>query len=403
MKSRSTVVALLLAPFAASLVACSVSAEPAPSPSPAPSATAPGTTDPAPSDPSTTPTDPVPATPPSPKLDATFAGGAGISDSTHEIQSAVSGPGGVTYVALRKAGGSIGWGNGTLVRRYTAAGKLDASFATAGELSTILVANPQALAVDAKGRVLVGGSGLYAPELGTDTGREIVLVRVTTTGAVDTTWGSGGRAVLSFSPANVWSTSVHPRDDGGALLSVYGRTSGKDTYGSFLLGASGAPVTGYGTNGFVGAGYPTDGALAVGNDVLVPTTEGLARYGADGKSAGLFISSGVAMIKSGKAGALTAVVAGSSTLYLARFDATGKRDAKFKAPTVSENITDFAIRPDGSVLVADDAGISWVSASGGAPVSVLAGVKAAKLETTADGSLLVLGAGDSPKVTRYRL
>ena len=121
MKSRSTVVALLLAPFAASLVACSVSAEPAPSPSPAPSATAPGTTDPAPSDPSTTPTDPVPATPPSPKLDATFAGGAGISDSTHEIQSAVSGPGGVTYVALRKAGGSIGWGNGTLVRRYTAA------------------------------------------------------------------------------------------------------------------------------------------------------------------------------------------------------------------------------------------------------------------------------------------
>ena len=397
MKSRSTV-SLVLAPIvAASVAACSISADPTPTPSPSPSpTTSPGPADPAaPADPATP--DPTPAKAPTAKLDATFAG---IADATNEIQSMALGPSGVTYVAFRKAGGSIGWGNGTIVRRYTSTGKLDATFGTAGETSTILVANPQALAVDSKGRVLVGGSGLYAPEQTSDTGREIVAVRMTAAGAVDTTWGSGGRAVLSFSPANVWSTSARARDDGGLFLSVYGRTNGKDTYGSFLLSPTGAPVTTYGTNGFVGASYPTDGAVAVGNDVLVPTTEGLVRYGADGKSAGTFVSSGVAMIKASKGG-FTAIVAGSSTLYLARFDASGKRDAAFKAPTVAEDVTDFAVRADGSVLVADPKGISWVSPSGGALVSILPGVSADKLAVTSDDRLMVLGAGDSPKVSRY--
>ncbi len=370
---------------------------------PAPEPTAPEEPgEPDPNEPSnpTKPTNPdTPATPPTVKLDSAFTT---ITDATNDLYSAAPGPDGKTYAAFRKAGGAIGWGTGTILRRYLANGSLDTTFATQGELTLTLVANPQALAVDAQGRILIGGTGLYDPDTTTDTGREIVVVRVTPAGIVDSSY-SGGRTKLSFAPANVWTTALHVRADGGAFVAVYGRTSGKDSYGGFLIGDTGAPVAGYGTNGFSSSPFPVDGALTIDNDALVPTTGGLVRYGVDGTSKGAAIEDGVVMAKEIKDGFIAVTVTAEEKLVLSRFvtGASTKKDKTFTGPEVSESFAGFEILKDGSILYADGGSISWISANGGKPTVVVKDAAAAKLATTTDGKLLVVTSGSNSKVQRY--
>jgi len=358
--------------------------------------------EPDPNEPSnpTKPTNPAtPAAPPTVKLDAAFTT---ITDASNKVYSATPGPNNTTYVALRKAGGSIGWGTGTILRRYLANGTLDTSFATQGELTLLLVANPEALAVDAQGRILIGGTGLYDPDTTSDTGREIVVVRVTAAGVVDTSY-SGGRTKLSFSPANVWTTGLRVRADGGAFVSVYGRTNGNDTYGSFLIGSTGAPVSGFGTSGFASSPFPTDGGLAVENDVLVPTTGGLVRYGSDGKSKGAAIEDGVIAAKPIKDGFIAVTVTAEEKLVLSRFvtGASTKKDKTYVGPTLSESFGDFEVLKDGSVIYADGGSLSWVGPKGGAATVVVKDAGASKLAQTADGKLMVMTSGDNAKVQRY--
>ncbi|MBX3207878.1 MAG: hypothetical protein KF764_22725 [Labilithrix sp.] len=350
-----------------------------------------------PSDPST-PKDPDTtneAKAPSVKLDATFKA---ISDAKNDIYAAVPAAGGKTYVALRKAGGAIGWGSGTLVRRYLASGTLDSSFGTQGEVSTVLVANPSGLGVDADGRVLVGGTGLYDPDVTSDTGREIVVLRLTGEGDVDTGYGRSGRAMLTYSAANTHTSALHVLSDGSVFVSAWGRTSGKETFGAFLVNPAGVGVSTFGTNGFLSSPFPVDGALAVGGEVLVPTTSGLMKYDAAGASKGAAIQAGIAQVKVGKDGSYTAIAAGGEQLYLARFSKAGVADASFDGPEIGEDFADFVVLADNSVLYADAAGISWVGPKGGSPTVIAKDVAAQRLALTADGKLLVTSVG---KVARY--
>lgn len=300
---------------------------------------------------------------------------------------------------VHKAGGALGWGSGTLVRRYLATGNIDASFATQGELSTVLVANPSGLGVDSNGRVLVGGTGLYDPDLTSDSGKEIVVLRVTADGDVDTGYGSSGRAVLTYSAANTFTSSLHVLDDGSVFVAAWGRTSGSQSFGSFIVNPSGAGVSSFGTNGFLSSPFPLDGALAAGNEVLIPRSSGLTRFGSDGAAKGTAISAGIAAVKAGADGTFTAVASDGEKLYLARYSKTGAADKTFAGPDISEDFADFVVLADGGVLYADGKGISWVGPKGGAPTVLASDVSARKLALTTDGKLLVT----SDKVTRYTL
>lgn len=349
------------------------------------------------------PTDP--AKPPSLTVDGTFAGGSGVTDATHDLYAATPGPNGAVYVTLRKAGGAIGWGGGTLVRRYLEDGSRDAAFGAQGELDTKLVGNPQALATDAKGNVLVGGSGYYDGST-PDTGNEVVVMRVTSAGAVDATYGSGGRIKLTtFTTANTFTTSLRVRDDGGAFVAVWGRTNGKERFGGHLVSATGAAVNGFGTNGLMSSPFPTDGALTVGNDVAVPTPSGYLLYGPDGAAKGTLIADGVAMAKMAPDGSFVAVVSDGTSLSLAHFSASGDKDKAFAASKVTDNFADYVPLADGSVLTADGADLSWVSPAGGAATVVVKGVSATALQLTAKGKLLVTrgAGGKGGTVVRYTM
>jgi hypothetical protein len=400
---------LLFVPAITSLlVACTaetIVTNPAPSDTPTPTEpTTPGT------EPGTTPgTEPgkptAPAKSPTLAIDGSFAGGAGITDGTNDLYAATPGPSGAVYVTLRKAGGALGWGGGTLVRRYLEDGTRDAAFAAQGELDTKLVGNPQALATDAKGNVLVGGSGYYDGQT-PDSGNEVVVLRVTSAGAVDATYGSGGRIKLTtFTTANTWTTSLRVRDDGGAFVAVWGRTNGKERYGAHLVSPTGTAVTGFGTGGVMSSPFPTDGALALGNDVAVPSTSGYLRYGPDGAAKGTLISDGVAMAKKAPDGSFIAVVSDGTSLSLAHFFATGTKDATFAASAVTDSFADYLPLADGSVLTADGADLSWVSPAGGAATVVVKGAKATALGLTDKGKLLVTSGagGNGGKVVRYTM
>ncbi len=383
-----------LSALSLSLVACSVDTTPITPPGP-PAA---GEETPAPGE-ETPPAAKAPTPGPvvtAPKLtpDPAFTA---IADAANDLYAAAPAEGDKTYVTFRKAGGAIGWGSGTLVRRYLATGALDTSFATGGTLTTTLVANPNGLAIDTSGRVLVGGTGLYDPDTTSDTGREIVVLRVAG-GAIDTTYGSQGRAVLSFSPANTFTTNLVARADGGVFVSVFGRTSGNESYGSFLVDAKGAPVAGYGPGGFRSAEGPTDAAFALGDDIILPGAVGLARIGPTGTGKTPLLTTPMAWATRAEDGAVFAVVASktSAGIELARFEASGKRDTTFAPVPVDDSFRDVALLPDGGLLLADAKGISWAGKTGGAltlvsdtkaeRLFVLGGAK--KLEVVADKKVL---------------
>ncbi|CAN5910624.1 hypothetical protein BH11MYX4_BH11MYX4_59820 [soil metagenome] len=364
----------------------------------------------APADPADPPKDPPPVVKPpvvaAPTLtiDSAFAGGAGITDATNSIYAATPAPDGKILVSLRKAGGASGWGNGTIVSRYLASGAIDATFGTGGSTASKLVANPQAIALDPQGRVLVGGSGLYDPDTTSDSGREIVVARFTPQGALDTTYGTNGRAILNFSPANTFTTGLRVRPDGGALVAVYGRTSGKATFGIFLLGAAGTTVNAFGTNGFIPSADPLDGALVLPDGrSLVPDNGGLWAYDTNGAAAATSfgaIPAFVAASRVGKDGSIT-MIRVDTKFHVDRYTATGAKDTTFTSAVIGNDPTDLAVRDDGSVVVAVGGGLSWLPKTGGTVTELMKSVNAGKLAMTNDGKLLVTTAADSAKVLRY--
>jgi hypothetical protein len=325
---------------------------------------------------------------------------AAIAETRNEIYSVALADAGAVYVALRKAGGSLGWGNGTLLRRYDASGKMDPGFASGGELTTLLVANPSGLAIDASGKILIGGSGMYDPPTTSDTGKEVIVVRVNTAGTIDSSYGAAGRSKLNFSAANVWTSSIKTLSGGAVFVSAWGRTNGKESFGSFLLNPNGSAAMGYGSAGFAPSPFPTDGALASADTVLVPTSGGLVRYGADGASKGVAIRAGISAVRANKSGALFALVARGQKFVLARYTPDGAADKAFADVEVGQDLVAFEPLADGSCLIATPTELQWTAPTGGSAVSVLPGVSADTLLATADGKLLITS---KTGVTRYAI
>jgi uncharacterized delta-60 repeat protein len=92
---------------------------------------------------------------------------------------------------------AVGYGLGSaLVLRLTATGQLDSTFGTGG-LTTIPVGSiAQSMALQKDGRILVGASNLD------ENGRPMVVVRLTSSGAIDHSFGTNGKAEILFWDAN---------------------------------------------------------------------------------------------------------------------------------------------------------------------------------------------------------
>lgn len=188
-------------------------------------------------------------------LDSTF--GTGGTVLTNLYSSSI---GGARAVALQSdgrivvAGGAYstaaGWQFATV--RYLANGTLDSSFGAGGiVLSSVSAPEPTnrpfdlayAVAVQSNGRIVVGGNA------GRDYGRGMVgwefgLVRLTAAGALDTSFGSGGKTVTNVSTGRSRVHDLAVRSDGKIVVA----------------GESGASLTG-GNNDLTVARYKANGVL----------------------------------------------------------------------------------------------------------------------------------------------
>ncbi|MBX3618588.1 MAG: hypothetical protein KF891_01150 [Rhizobacter sp.] len=136
-------------------------------------------------------------------LDTTF-GNAGkvvtpVGTTSDEAYAVALQPDGKILVAGGSAQGASGIDFALL--RYTAAGALDTTFGNGGKVTTAFgndTDRAYAIVVQSDGKIVVGGSSTQAV-----TGPDFALARYTTTGALDTTFGNGGKVVTALKSGNV--------------------------------------------------------------------------------------------------------------------------------------------------------------------------------------------------------
>ncbi len=228
-------------------------------------------------------------------------------------------------------------GNGFAVTRFTARGRLDRSFGSGGSVVTGVGsggdAYASALAIQSDGKLLVAGP----------TGQTSALVRYSSTGRLDPSFGKGGRVIARV----VNPSAVVTQSDGkivvvtgSALLRYRGDGSLDPTFG---VGGKAATDPGFGS----ALAIQADGKL-----VVAGTGEGrcncqdarvfmVARWTSDGSPDSSFgrggkvttafrdgaTADGVAVVRAGKIVASGTV--GGKDFALARYTSSGKLDGSF--------------------------------------------------------------------------
>ena len=170
------------------------------------------------------------------------------------------------------------------VARLTSNGTLDSSFGTSGVQTYAIAGNDEfhALVPQSDGTILLGGQS----------GGDILVARLTSTGAFDPAFNGG--AALKENAGGTDSLSDLVPLTGGQVLAIGNTVGASSDYVAFRLTAGGAIDKTYGQNGFVSlSGFDpvrgfrqSDGTVLVaGTDTTVanPTEPQLVRFTAGGK------------------------------------------------------------------------------------------------------------------------
>jgi uncharacterized delta-60 repeat protein len=237
-----------------------------------------------------------------------------------------------------------------VVARFTVDGQLDPTFASGGFLYIPWSAVPSGF-VRKIVKQTIGGSERFILAYGDKCGTVdcVKVLRYTTTGALDTTFGTGGLATLSVS---------------GILNTVAVQTDQKILLGRLQnplirLNANGSPDTSFGPNG-----------ISTFNDTGMLISAILARPDGTIITAGGYIGGQ------------------SPDLYVARFGSSGRWDASFGSQ--GKMVIDFAGLDDGAFALAVDANGNIVvagRANVAGPMSAQAGWDAVIVRLTSKGNL----------------
>jgi uncharacterized delta-60 repeat protein len=194
-------------------------------------------------------------------LDATFGTGGRLVLDVHGtpdlggLVSLVSGK-----MIISGASGTSGSGSPyqMAAARLDSNGSLDTSFANGGKLTIGFDGTSEAIAysalTDASGRLVLGGAA----------GNDLGVLRLTSNGANDVTFGNGGRVVTDFSGRNDVAASLLLQDDGKVVAVGNSQIGSGSTYlvASRYL-ESGSLDVSFGTVGRSETPSPTGTALVV--------------------------------------------------------------------------------------------------------------------------------------------
>ncbi len=284
--------------------------------------------------------------------------------------------------------------------RYTSDGSLDASFGNGGIVTTSISTgddSAQALVLQPDGKVLVAGFAHYDRTNADATNTDFTLVRYTSTGSLDPTFGNGGIVTTPIGPSYDWAAVLALQPDGKVLVAGsawngtdydfalvrYTSTGSLDT----AFGSGGkviTPIGGY-DNAYALALQPDGKVLVAGNtsDIATYSEIALVRYTSDGSLDPTFGSSGIVTTPVGAGypfGAGYSVYANASALVLqpdgrvlaagfasngtnmdfalVRYTSDGSLDTAFGSGgkvitpigTDSDTAISLALQPDGKVL-----------------------------------------------------
>jgi uncharacterized delta-60 repeat protein len=227
-----------------------------------------------------------------------------------------------------------------IVRRYMPNGTLDASFGAGGTatlLNPSFAMHANAVAVQADGKIVVAG---WAD---TPSKEDYLVLRVTTTGAVDASFGSGGYRTTDFAGSDDRAAALVIQPDGKIVLAGESNVGGDDDFSVARFTSGGSLDPGFSGNGrltipFGGEDRCRDVALQPDGKIVVlgDGSEQFPEYDTD-----------LCLARINPDGTLDG-----------DFDADGMRDFGFGS--AGDRGTALAILPDGSFLVA---GHAWEGGS----------------------------------------
>lgn len=264
----------------------------------------------------------------------------------------------VTDMSLQTDGKVVVLGDTTAgfgLVRLTASGAPDTSFGTLGAVSSAAVSDARGVAVQADGKVVVAGRSAASDG-------SLVVARYTTTGGLDTTFDTDGVAAVAMTGALsggidvgiVGGSIVTVANDAGALvLHRFTATGGLDA----TFGTAGRVTTALTPNQWERVGAASDGK------VLLAAAGGVYRYTTAGVADGTLTISGHvprALVVSTDGKILYAGDMGTSQPIVVRRNADGTVDgtfgiggvSTFPVPTMtSPTARAVAVLSDGKVLV----------------------------------------------------
>jgi uncharacterized delta-60 repeat protein len=315
-------------------------------------------------------------------IDTTFGSGGHVMAWSAEEVLPIS-------IALQSDGKIVALGRGldiaasTVLKRFDAAGNIDATFGTGG---TVLVPSSLgfSVALQADGKIVIGASERTAG----NAGWQFLVVRLTTTGALDTTFHTTGRATTTFGltplptdDAEGLSVAIDPNGK-IVLAGEYRPLGGNLSAAVARYNSDGSPDTTFATTGkttITAPGAPNETqayAVAVQSDAKVVVGGGssakmfIARFNADGTpdtafggaANGMLVSSAipgqllVSELAIAPSGAIYASVGRqTSNGYVARLTSAGVFDTTFGTTgyamiSAASGFGGVAALPDGTVL-----------------------------------------------------
>ena len=257
------------------------------------------------------------------------------------------------------------------VARYNADGTLDIGFGTDGKVTTDFQSGGddrgEAAALQSDGKIVVAGRS----NKGND--KRFAVARYTADGALDTTFGTGGKVTTSFSSNEDRAYAVAVQSDGKIVVAGYANNGNDNDFAIARYNADGALDAGFGTGGKVttalGSGNDRIRAMALQSDGKIVVAGGIggdfavARYNADGSPDTGFGTNGrvtttmsssddtalaVAVQGDGKiVAAGGAVIGGDYDFALARYTSAGVLDTSFGTVSGSSR-TGWVTTPIGS-------------------------------------------------------
>lgn len=220
-------------------------------------------------------------------LDTGFGTGGKVTTAI----KAATGRDAINALALQNVGGetrivAAGGDGDFLLARYTSNGTLDSSFGTGGKVASVFgstIGSAFAVTTTSDGKIVVAG---YSSN-------DFSLARLTDTGALDSSFGTGGKVVNRLNTSNTdIATAVAVQSDGKIVAAGWvnaGATSAAD-FAVLRYDSTGAPDTSFGTGGTVITPVAAPGksdkanALALQSDDRVPVVRILVAGQADGNN-----------------------------------------------------------------------------------------------------------------------